>query len=162
MGRPTRAGKMWSGKLEPAKPHLTNCRHYVRSEGCTKSTPFSYTCFRFVRSCCRYHTELSELRLFWRTTTSLLSPNRVLKFQLINLQTSSRRNEAQRWHASPFKALPHLWPITVYLSPCHLLRWSEQCLRADVFEQISAMWRVPARAHVRHAMQSRKNTSECV
>lgn len=26
IGRPTMAGKMWSGKLDPAKPHLTNCR----------------------------------------------------------------------------------------------------------------------------------------
>lgn len=25
IGRPTMAGKMWSGKLDPAKPHLTNC-----------------------------------------------------------------------------------------------------------------------------------------
>lgn len=32
IGRPTMAGKMCSGKLDPAKPHLTNCAGEVEKE----------------------------------------------------------------------------------------------------------------------------------
>lgn len=161
MGRPTRAGKMWSGKLEPAKPHLTNCRHYVRrcqvsgvQNKLSSLIPVSGVWGHAADITLNYLSFpcFEELRLPQLPLTSLLSPNRVFR------SSTSRRKEAQRWQASTFKALPHFWPITAYLSPGHLLRWSEQCLRADVFEQISAM----RRAHVRHAMQQNTSEISCV